>query len=280
VEEGLKFSGISARIRPAVVFETLLKMPRYWVTLVRSIAVGCWMGVTPGGPTAASFMSYGLAKRFSRTPERFGKGAPEGVVAPEAADHAAGSCAMLPTLALGIPGSATAAVMLGGLMIWGLTPGPMLFVTQQDFVWGLIASMYLGNVVAVILVLATVPLFTLILRVPFFIIAPLILVICVVGAYTVAGARFDLVLLLLFGVLGYLAKKLDYPLAPLILAMVIGDKAEDAFRQSLVMSQGAFSIFWSSWIGIVVLTLAALLVVSPLFGRLLRAGRPAPAAGE
>ena len=243
------------------------------MTLLRSTVVGCWMGVTPGGPTAASFMSYGFAKRFSRTPERFGHGAPEGVIAPEAADHSAGSCAMLPTLALGIPGSATAAVMLGGLMMWGLTPGPMLFVTQQDFVWGLIASMYLGNIVAVVLVLATVPLFTLVLRVPFFIIAPLIMVICVVGAYTVAGARFDLVLLLLFGILGYLAKKLDYPLAPLILAMVVGDKAEDALRQSLAMSQGSFSIFYSSWIGTVVLSLAILLVATPLLSPLLKRRR-------
>ena len=152
------------------VFRTLAGMPRYWVALLRSAAIGCWMGITPGGPTAASFMSYGIAKRFRRDKTNFGKGEPEGIVAPETADHAAGTSAMLPMLALGIPGSATAAVMMGGLMIWGLNPGPMLFIEQQDFVWGLIASMYLGNVVAVVLVLLTVPIFAAILRVPFSII--------------------------------------------------------------------------------------------------------------
>src|SRR5690606_23089988 len=113
---------------------------------------------TPGGPTAASFMSYGLAKRFSKHGKNFGKGEPDGIVAPEAADHSAGVSALLPMLALGVPGSATAAVMMGGLMIWGLQPGPMLFIEQPDFVWGLISSMYVANIVAVVLVLATIPL--------------------------------------------------------------------------------------------------------------------------
>ena len=142
-------------------------------------------------------------------------------------------------LSLGIPGSATAAVMMGGLMIWGLNPGPMLFIEQKDFVWGLIASMYLGNIVAVILVLLTVPIFAALMRVPFFIIAPLIVIVCVVGAYSVSNSYLDVVLMMGFGVLGYLFKKLDYPLAPLVLAIVIGDKAEDAFRQSMLMSQGS-----------------------------------------
>ena len=154
------------------------------------------MGITPGGPTAASFMSYGLARRFSPRSAEFGKGEPEGVIAPEAADHSAGTSAMLPMLALGIPGSATAAVMMGGLMIWGLHPGPMLFVEQKSFVWGLIASMYVANVVAVVLVLFTVPLFAAILRIPFAIIAPLIVVVCFVSAWTVSGSPFDLWLVL------------------------------------------------------------------------------------
>ena len=127
-----------------------------------------------------------MAKRLVASRQDFGKGEPEGVIAPETADHAAGTAAMLPMLALGIPGSATAAVMMGGLMIWGLNPGPMLFIERPDFVWGLIASMYLGNVVAVVLVLATVPLFASILRIPFAIIGPVIVVVCFIGAYTVA----------------------------------------------------------------------------------------------
>ena len=208
------------------------------MALLRGSLVGVWMGITPGGPTAASFMSYGLAKRFSRRRANFGNGEPEGVIAPETADHGAGTAAMLPMLALGIPGSATAAVMMGGLMIWGLNPGPMLFIERPDFVWGLIASMYLGNVVAVILVLATVPLFAAILRIPFAIIGPLIVVVCFIGAWTVGASKPDLWLALIFGLVGYVFKKLDYPIAPLVLALVLGDKAEDAFRQSMLMSQG------------------------------------------
>ncbi|MBN0154398.1 tripartite tricarboxylate transporter permease, partial [Pseudomonas aeruginosa] len=155
-----------------------------------------WMGVTPGGPTAASFMSYSLARRFSKNRENFGKGEVEGVIAPETADHSAGTSALLPMLTLGIPGSATAAVMLGGLMIWGLHPGPTLFVEQHDFVWGLIASMYLGNVVSLIVVLATVPLFASILRIPFAIVAPIIVMVCAIGAYSVHNAMLDVVLML------------------------------------------------------------------------------------
>ena len=133
---------------------------------------------------------------------------------------------LLPMLTLGIPGSPTAAVLLGGLMIWGLQPGPMLFVEQKDFVWGLIASMYLGNIVGLVVVLATVPLFAAILRIPFSVIAPVIIVICAIGAYTVHNAMFDVWLMLVFGVVGYVFKKLDYPLAPLVLALVLGDMAE------------------------------------------------------
>ncbi len=134
VEEGLVFRGERARITPMVILRTWARLPRYWLTWLRSALVGCWMGVTPGGPTAASFMSYSLARRFSKNRENFGKGEVEGVIAPETADHSAGTSALLPMLTLGIPGSATAAVMLGGLMIWGLHPGPTLFVEQHDFV--------------------------------------------------------------------------------------------------------------------------------------------------
>jgi putative tricarboxylic transport membrane protein len=149
-------------------------------------------------------------------------------------------------LTLGIPGSPTAAVLLGGLLIWGLQPGPLLFVEQKDFVWGLIASMYLGNVVGLIVVLTCVPLFASILRVPFSIIAPVILVICAIGAYTVNNSMFDVWLMLVFGVAGYVFNKLGYPLPPLVLAIVLGNKAEEAFRQSMLLSQGELSIFWSN----------------------------------
>jgi TctA family transporter len=159
-------------------------------------------------------------------------------------------------LALGIPGSATAAVLLGGLMIWGLQPGPLLFVEQKDFVWGLIASMYLGNLAGLIIVLASVPLFAAILRIPFSIIAPAILVICAIGAFTVHNAQFDIWLMLIFGIIGYVFKKLDYPLAPLELALVLGDRAEDAFRQSMLASKGGLGIFWNNGLVGTIMTLA------------------------
>ena len=168
-----------------MVWQTWKELPRYWMTSLRSCLIGCWMGISPAGATPASFMSYGIAKRVSKRGDNFGKGEIEGVVAPETAAHAAGTSALLPMLSLGVPGSPTAAVLLGGLLIWGLQPGPLLFVEQKEFVWGLIASMYLGNVVGLIIVLTCVPLFAAILRMPFSIIAPIILVICAIGAYTV-----------------------------------------------------------------------------------------------
>ncbi|RJT28290.1 tripartite tricarboxylate transporter permease [Mesorhizobium waimense] len=263
-EEGLRFEGIKARVRISEVGRTLLELPRYWFTVLRSIFIGILMGITPAGPTAASFMSYGLASRSARDKSNFGKGDPRGIVAPETADHSAGTSALLPMLALGVPGSATAAVMMGGLMIWGLTPGPMLFVERPDFVWGLIASMYLGNIVAVILVIATVPLYASILRVPFTIIGPVIVAVIFSGAYQVSNSLTDVWLVVLFGLLGYIFKKLDYPLAPLVLAMVLGDKAEDAFRQSMLLSSGKLSIFWSNGLVSTLMAIGCLLLLSPL----------------
>src|SRR5687767_15528643 len=246
MEEGLAFRGKSAKINARIVLQTWAKLPKYWVTALRGAIVGCWMGITPGGATPASFMSYGLAKRMSKRGPNFGNGELEGVVAPETAAHAAGTSALLPMLTLGIPGSPTAAVLLGGLLIWGLQPGPLLFIEQPDFVWGLIASMYLGNVAGLIVVLTTVPLFAAILRIPFSIIAPVIVTICAVGAYTVNNALLDMSFMLIFGVIGYVFKKLSYPLAPLVLALVLGDMAESNFRNAMVLSDGNLSIFWSN----------------------------------
>lgn len=263
MEEGLAFKGKTAKLSPKIVFETWARLPRYWLTLIRSSVIGCWMGITPGGATAASFMGYGIAKKFSKNGEKFGTGQVEGVLAPEVAAHASGTSALLPMLALGIPGSATAAVLLGGLMIWGLEPGPLLFIEHKDFVWGLIASMYLGNVAGLIIVLSTVPLFAAILRVPFSIIAPMIIILCAIGAYTVHNQMFDVGLMLLFGAVGYFFKKLDYPLAPLVLSLVLGDKAEDAFRQSMLASKGDLTVFASNWLVGSITLLAMVLLFWP-----------------
>jgi putative tricarboxylic transport membrane protein len=264
LEEGLAFKGAQARMNVRVVLDTWKELPRYWLTSVRSSAVGCFMGIVPGGATPASFMAYGVAKRFSRNGDKFGTGQVEGVVAPETAAHAAGTSALLPMLTLGVPGSPTAAVLLGGLLIWGLQPGPLLFQEQKDFVWGLIASMYLGNIAGLIVVLTCVPLFAAILRVPFSIIAPVIIVICAIGAFTVHSSLFDVYLMLVFGVAGYVLRKLDYPLAPLVLALVLGDRAEDSFRQSMLVSQGDVSVFFSNALVGSLTGLALILLFWPL----------------
>jgi len=269
MEEGLSFSGKSAKIRAKVVFETWAKLPKYWATSLRSCLIGCWMGITPGGATPASFMSYGVAKQMSKNKDRFGKGEMEGIVAPETAAHAAGTAALLPMLSLGIPGSPTAAVLLGGLLIWGLQPGPLLFVEKPDFVWGLIASMYLGNIAGLFVVLTCVPIFASILRIPFSIIAPVIIVICAVGAFTVHNAMFDVWLMLGFGVLGYLFKKLDYPMAPMVLALVLGDRAEDSFRQAMLLSQGSLNIFFSNYLVGSITALAIILLLWPMLSKLM-----------
>jgi putative tricarboxylic transport membrane protein len=267
MEEGLNFQGKTAKINAKVVWETWKELPKYWATSVRSSLVGIWMGITPGGATPASFMSYGIAKKMSKNGDNFGKGELEGVIAPETAAHAAGTSALLPMLALGIPGSPTAAVLLGGLLIWGLQPGPLLFVEQKDFVWGLIASMYLGNLVGLIVVLSTVPLFASILRIPFSIIAPVIIVICAIGAYTVHSAMLDVWFMLGFGVIGYIFKKLNYPLAPLVLALVLGDKAEDSFRQAMLVSQGDLGIMWANPLVGGITTLALTMLMWPLISK-------------
>ena len=269
MEEGLEFQGKAAKINSKVVLQTWKELPKFWATSLRSSLVGIWMGITPGGATPASFMSYGLAKKFSKNGNNFGKGEIEGVIAPETAAHAAGTSALLPMLALGIPGSPTAAVLLGGLLIWGLQPGPLLFVEQKDFVWGLIASMYLGNLVGLIVVLTTVPLFASILRIPFSIIAPVIIVICAIGAYTVHSAMLDVWFMMGFGIMGYVFKKLDYPLAPLVLALVLGDKAEDSFRQAMLVSQGELGIMFSNPLVGTITTLALTLLLWPLISKVL-----------
>jgi putative tricarboxylic transport membrane protein len=278
IEEGLEFKGAQAKLNMRVVIDTWKELPRYWKTSIRSSIVGCMMGIVPGGATPASFMSYGLAKKMSRDGAKFGTGMVEGVVAPETAAHAAGTSALLPMLTLGVPGSPTAAVLLGGLMIWGLQPGPLLFIEKPDFVWGLIASMYLGNIVGLVVVLTCVPLFAAILRVPFSIIAPVILVICAIGAYTVHSSMFDVWLMLVFGIMGYVFKKLDYPLAPLVLALVLGDRAEDSFRQSMLLSQGDLRIFFANSLVGTITTLALLLLLWPLLSKGLDTirGRGAP----
>jgi len=284
MEERLALQGHPAHMSLKVVWRVWMSLPRYWWTLLRSAVIGCWLGITPGGAIAASFMSYNLAKRLDKDKDSFGKGRIEGVFAPETAAHAAGTAALLPMLALGIPGSGTAAILLGGLMVWGLNPGPLLFVEHKSFVWGTIASMYLGNIVGLVLVLSTVPVFAAVLRVPFAAIAPMIVVSCAIGAYAVQNAMFDIWLMLGFGVIGYVFKKLGYPLAPLTLALVLGSRTEDAFRLSMIGAEGDLRVFWSNGLVGSITTLALVLLFWPLIsqaaGRALGWVRPARREAE
>jgi putative tricarboxylic transport membrane protein len=234
----------------------------------QSSVVGFIMGVLPGaGSTVASFISYGIQKRITKEPEKFGKGAIDGVAAPEGANNSETGGAMVPLLTLGIPGSASTAVMLAALIIYGLRPGPQLFTDQPQLVWAIIASMYLGNLMCLVLNLPLVPLFASILRIPYAYLYPGILVICLVGVYSLSGSLYDLGLLLGFAALGYLLGRIQIPTAPLLLAFVLGSLAERALSQSLVISDGDPLIFVERPIALVLLVLAALLLASPLIGR-------------
>jgi putative tricarboxylic transport membrane protein len=231
-------------------------------SIARGTVMGFLVGMLPGaGPTVASFMAYTVEKKVSKHPEQFGKGAIEGVAGPESANNAAATAAMVPMLTLGIPGSATTAIMLGGLMMWGLRPGPLLFEKNPEFVWGLIASQYIANVLLLILSTAFIPLFVRALRVPYSILMPLIIMFCVTGAYSLKNSLWDVGQMLLFGVLGYFMKKLGYSPAALVLALVLGPLAERALRQSLIISDSGLGILFTRPIA-AVLTVAALAAVA------------------
>jgi putative tricarboxylic transport membrane protein len=229
---------------------------------------GFLIGVLPGaGAAISSFMAYGVEKAMSKHPEKFGTGVPEGVAAPEGANNADTGGALVPLLTLGIPGGGTTAIMLSALVLWGIKPGPLLMTEAPDVFWGLVASMYIGNVVLLILNLPLVPLFAQILRLPVYILFPIILGISIVGAYGASGRIFDLALLVGFGLLGYLMVKFEYPTAPLILGFVLGDAMERALRQSLMMSQGDLATFVQRPISAIMLGVAALILLSPLLRR-------------
>jgi putative tricarboxylic transport membrane protein len=230
--------------------------------------VGFFIGVLPGaGSTIASFISYGLEKAVSRHPEKFGHGVVEGVAAPEGANNAETGGALIPMLTLGIPGSSTTAVLLAALVLWGFKPGPLFIPENPALFWGLVASMYIGNAMLLVLNLPLVPLFAQVLRAPTYALYPLILGISVVGVYSTSGSLFDVWLLAGFGLLGYLMRKLDYPSAPLILGLVLGGAMERALRQSLMMSDGSLTILVSRPVSAVMLSLALLILLIPLFGK-------------
>ena len=227
--------------------------------------LGYFVGILPAaGATPGSLMAYGLAKTIAKEPETFGKGNVDGVVAPESANNAASTGAMLPMLTLGIPGSPTTAILLGGMVIWGLEPGPMLFIDHPNFVWGLIASLYVANLFALAIDVAFIPAFIAILKMPFTILVAIIFVLCVIGGYAPTQDMHDVWLMLLFGIGGYLMRKLDYPMAPAVLAIVLGPLAEPAMRQSLLISNGSPMIFFERPMSGPIMAVAIILLLLPL----------------
>ena len=236
--------------------------------------LGFFVGILPAaGATPASLMSYGLTKQLSKNSKEFGSGVPAGVVAPECANNSASTGSMLPMLTLGIPGSPTTAILLGGMILWGLTPGPLLFTQQPEFVWGLIGSLYIANFFTLVLNIALIPAFLMVLRIPFAILAPVIFVLCVTGGYAPTQSLHDVWLMLLFGFGGYMLRKLDYPVAPAVLSIVLGPLAEKAMRQSLILSDGSMGIFFdfaSKPIAAVIMYIAIVLLIMPAFGPIYR----------
>ena len=235
-----------------------------WWAMIRGTIIGFYIGVLPAaGATIASFMSYDVEKRLAKDPSTFGRGDIRGVAAPESANNAAAVGNMVPLLTLGLPGSSTTAIMLGALMMLGVQPGPLMYQKNPDVFWGLIASMYLGNAMLLILNLPLVGLWVKILTIPERVLYPLILAVSVIGVFGVSGSLTDLLLACGFGVLGYYMRKHDYPLAPAVLGVVLGGLMEQSLRQALVLSDGSYWILLQRPLSLVLLVLSAVSLASP-----------------
>jgi len=276
-----EFKVSQAKVSLLRIWQTLKSLVHSLKTMFFSSLLGYFVGILPAaGATPGSLMAYGMAKTMSKNPETYGKGNIDGVVAPESANNAASTGSMLPMLTLGIPGSPTTAILLGGMVIWGLEPGPRLFVDNQEFVWGLIASLYVANLVALLVNISFIPMFVWVLKMPFTILVPIIFILCVVGGYAPTQDMHDVWLMFIFGVVGYLMRKLDYPMAPAVLAIVLGPLAETSMRQSMLLSQGDPSIFVSRPISGTILAIAAILFLLPLFKALMNRGARAGEGGR
>jgi putative tricarboxylic transport membrane protein len=255
------------------------EMNKLWKTMTFGSLIGFFVGMLPAaGATPAALMAYGLAKVMSKKPETFGKGNIEGVAAPETANNAASTGSLLPMLTLGIPGSPTTALLLGGMVMWGLVPGPMLFIEQPDFVWGLISSLYTANLAAVLVNLALIPVFVWALRMPFTVLCSIVLILCLVGGYAPSQKMHDVWLIVGFGTAGYLLRKADYPMAPLVLALVLGPLMEKSFRQTLIAEQGNIFAFIERPISGSFIAISVVFFLLPLLKHLKRFKRTKPVA--
>ncbi len=237
-----------------------------WGAIGRGTLIGFFVGVLPGaGATISSFLAYAAERRVSRRPEQFGTGVIEGVAAPESANNAASTGALVPLMALGIPGSGTTAVMLGALTLYGLQPGPLLMSTHPEVFWGMAASMYVGNVMLLILNLPMAPVFASVLRVPYAVLIPIIIGISLFGVYSVENSVFNVAMAMLFGGIGFVMRMYNYPPAPLVLALVLGPMLEKALRQSMQMSLGSVDIFFTRPVSAGILAFALVALLYPVF---------------
>jgi putative tricarboxylic transport membrane protein len=237
--------------------------------IARGTILGFFLGLIPGvGAIVPTYLSYTIEKRISKTPERFGTGMIEGVAGPETTNNAYANAALIPLFTLGIPSNATTAILMGALMMNGLIPGPRLFTEHPQFIWAVVASFFIGNLILLILNLPFIPIWVALLKIPYPILFTLVLGFCVVGAYSLSNSVFDIGAMLVFGILGYLFRKLDIPTGPLILTLILGPLMESGLRQSLQMSQGDFSIFFTRPLSATLLAIAALMIVTFSFSAL------------
>jgi putative tricarboxylic transport membrane protein len=234
-------------------------------SMVRGTVIGFFLGIIPGGGAIiASFASYAVERKVSKNRDEFGKGAIQGVAGPEAANNAAAGASFIPLLTLGIPANAIMAILLGALMIHGLQPGPLLMSRAPDVFWGTIVSMYIGNGMLLVLNLPLIGLWVQVLRVPYYLLYPLIILFCMIGSYSIGNNTGDVLLMLIFGIVGYLMRKFSYDAPPLVLALVLGGELESSLRQSLMLSRGSFSTFISRPLSLAFLIVAVLLLIVPL----------------
>lgn len=284
-ESGIGFvEKISAKLGLKDLREAIaIIVKRFWMLLANTV-IGFWIGVLPGtGATPASFLSYGVARQYSKNKENFGRGEPIGIVAPQASANAAGVGSLLPMIALGVPGSPTAAVIMAGLFIWGLQPGPLLFTEHKDFVWGLIGSIYVGHLIAFAICVLATPLLASIMRIPYAIITPFIILISVIGAYAASNQMKDIFIVLVFGIIGYWLRKMKYPLAPLVVALVLGDQTEEELRKALIGSGGDPLVFFGTPLSATLMVIALGLFLLPLIQYLVRrtrGGAKVPASSD
>jgi putative tricarboxylic transport membrane protein len=269
LEQELKRDVIKARI--GSLWPSLADWAAAKWAILRGTVLGFFLGILPGGGAViASFASYALEKKVSATPERFGKGAIEGVAGPEAANNAAAGGAFIPLMTLGIPPNVVMALLLGAFVIHGLQPGPLMMTQKPDLFWGIVASMYIGNAMLLVLNMPLIGMWVQVLKLPYRILFPLILMFCIVGVFASGNAVFDVFVMVMFGVLGYLMRKFGYEPAPLVLAFVLGPMLENNLRKSLILSHGDFTIFIERPISAVCLVLATAALAAPLLPALAR----------